>query len=518
MNIIKAQQVTIPSVSPYVIQTVAPPLHLEKTPHTLVNTNFWWLFHWTFPIVTSIISISIHASTMIHRTHAVAVVNSVRHGGLSFTLFFFRTPRYNPVVRHRILSSSSSSSTPAGENATATATTITHQSLPITTTTTTTTTTAVQLISRQAFLQYQQQLQQQQRVSAASAAAAEEEVQTSSSSSSLPTQVTNPNMKDTPWPRNVVYATYLVVTICIPYTMAWIVSTNERLRTVFLPNEDDPSQPSSSIKILGEYMRYHFGVLDWEAISEPEIVAIQQRQQRQHRTTTNIPTTTTTTTSIPYKFVQEPTQRIRQQQAWIEHCNQGTVRVQLTYPSSSSSTYDNDNHHMGTTTTTTTSQHILELPAQTLARYHDIAKVVPADWDIRPPLALDCIDDDETTTHDETLPVSDPDTTTTTTTTTTTSLPSHLLSIYSLWHYQPPLATATADTTTTTTMSRGQHTMSALEWELSRLRYEIQLLQQELQPGTTSSRPIDDIVQELAILQSSQRRLQWRRFCSWFSK
>jgi hypothetical protein len=438
---------------------------------------------------------------MIRRNHAVAVVNSVRLGGLSFTLFF-RTPRYNnPVARHRILWSSSSSSTPASENAAATRTT--NQPLPIITTN------VVQLISRQAFQQYQQQQlqlqQQQQRVSAAGVQA--------SSSQSLPTQVTNPNMKDTPWPRNVVYATYLVITICIPYTIAWIVSTNERLRTLFLPNEDDPSQPSqsssqssssSSIKILGEYMRYHFGVLDWEAISEPEIVAIQQRQ---HRTTTNIPTTTTTT--IPYKFIQEPTQRIRQQQAWIEQYHQGTVRVQLTYPSSSSSsTYDDDNH-LGTTTT---SQHILELPAPTLARYHDIAKVVPADWDIRPPLALDCIDD-------ETLPVSDPYTTTTTATT-TTSVPSSLLSIYSLWHYQPPsLATAAVDTTTTTTMmSRGQHTMSALEWELSRLRYEIALLQHELQPGTTSPRPIDDIVQELAILQSSQRRLQWQRFYSWFSK
>jgi hypothetical protein len=279
---------------------------------------------------------------------------------------------------------------------------------------------------------------------------------------------------------------------------------------------------------LGEYMRYHFGVLDWEAISEPEIVAIHQQRQRQYTTTTknqmiipNTTTTTTTTTIIPYKFVQEPTQRIRQQQAWIEHYNQGTVRVQLTYPSSSSSsTYDDDvNNNLGTTTTTS---HILELPAQTLARYNDIAKVVvpAADLDIiRPPLALDCIDDETlptttttiaTTTKDETLPVSVPYTTTTAT---TTSLPSHLLSIYSLWHYQPPPppATATADTTNTTT------TMSAMEWELSRLQYEIQLLQHELQPGTTSPRPIDDIVQELAILQSSQRRLQWQRFCSWFS-
>jgi hypothetical protein len=283
---------------------------------------------------------------------------------------------------------------------------------------------------------------------------------------------------DTPWPRNVVYGAYAVMAIFIPYTAAWFLSTNERLRSLVLPDDDN-----DSLRPLVEYMRHHFGVPDWQCLSEPETLVVH---------------------TIPHKFVDEPTARIRQQQAWIQRFEQGTVQVKITCRDQEEDTNalfpstNEDSFH---------ASHVLELPAKTLARPEEIAKVVPATVSLRPPLALDFLDSDydEEAVKNESLSLQSvteesPDR--------TPFVPN--LSIYSLWHFQAPTLAATSEPSS----SKDLKNMSPLAIELSRLNYEIDRLQAELQQASSSHRSIDDIQAELASLKSAKRRLQWRKLWS----
>ena len=83
------------------------------------------------------------------------------------------------------------------------------------------------------------------------------------------------------------------------------------------------------------------------------------------------------------------------------------------------------------------------------------------------------------------------------------------MSIYSLWQYHPPKV----DIDTATNVNPVLR-MSSMDIELSRIQYEMDLLQQELQ-NQHQQRPIDDIQEEIRKLKSLKRQLQWKKYLSW---
>ena len=328
----------------------------------------------------------------------------------------------------------------------------------------------VRVISRRLLLQYQQHVKSK-----------------ATSKTALNTKQSN-KKDETPWPRNIVYGTYVVMSVCIPYSIAWFLSSNEPLRSRIFP----PSKYYESSLIV-QWMRLHFGIPDYECIAEPETVQLLLSHQ-----------------SIPHRFVDEPTQRVRQQQLYINQQHERNVKFRLM---------------SGTGTAIERTMNDVVLPAKTLARYDALVKLLPKEISIQPPIALDFndSDDDEDVTTD---PFPDHDVVDNTLSSssssssslndTTVTVPS--MSIYSLWHYHPspPLDD---DRSTNRAPRSVLDDMSPIDIELSRIQYEMHRLQQELQQQSSSpmmqQRPIDDIQEEIVQLKALKRQLQWRKWMSW---
>ena len=79
--------------------------------------------------------------------------------------------------------------------------------------------------------------------------------------------------------------------------------------------------------------------------------------------------------------------------------------------------------------------------------------------------------------------------------------------VYSLWHYQPSGPSAAAASPSTT--------MSSDDIDAARLRVVIARLEEELKNSNVSSRPIDDITEELERNKATLRRIQWRKWLPW---
>lgn len=281
-----------------------------------------------------------------------------------------------------------------------------------------------------------------------------------------------PSTEEQPWPRKLVYAAYAAVAIFLPYSTAWFLSTNARIRSIIF--KDDQFA-------LLDRMRQHFGVEDWESISEPEAVL-------------NV-------AKIPHKFADEPAARIRQQQAWIDELNQSVVTVRL-FPQALDGNAIN-----AITGDPPITFRVARLRAGTLARHEDLAEALKQE-DIRPPVAVDFPDDVESNEEmSNSIDVVLNESALRYSTKRETTLPS--LSIYSLWHYQAPVATVQ------TNVKANMTKMSDTDMELSRLDHEISVMQNELDHAASSHRPIDDIRDELRQLQSAKRRLQWKLLIPW---
>ena len=319
---------------------------------------------------------------------------------------------------------------------------------------------SIRWVSRRLFLQYQLH------------------VKSKSSSKLNPSSKINTSTKDeTPWPRNVVYGTYVVMSICIPYSIAWFLSSNEPIRNMIFSSFTKEYYESSFII---EWMRHHFGIPDDGCISEPEMVQLFLSHQ-----------------SIPYRFVDEPTKRIRHEQLYINQQQERNMKFRI----------------ISGTATPNESIHIVDLPAKTVARYDDLVKVVVPT--IQPPIALDfddCDDDDHeqeiipksSSTLDDNTLLND----------TTITIPS--MSIYSLWHYhQSPKELLEQQHSSNTTGRQKQ--LSPIQMELSHIQYELDKLHQELKQSSSSiqQRPIDDIQEEIVQLKTLKRQLQWRNWLSW---
>jgi len=295
----------------------------------------------------------------------------------------------------------------------------------------------------------------------------------------------NPKAADDekPWPRSVVLAFYAACGLVVPYSAAWFLSSHDELRQWLLPLEHDDKCNNNNPKLLHallERMRQHFGEIDWERISEPELVYNNNNNN-----------------NIPYKFFDEPTQAVRTQQAALEA--QSTVQVRL------HDCHNNNNNNE----TTQQQQQIVELAASTLARQDEVREAlrkqnVTIDW----PVGLDFPTTTTTTTtaEPETVSAAEQEDA-------TKAAPSdndhpndnRLLSelaIYSLWHHHHHHPQQQQQQS-----SNNSYNMSRTALELSRLDHELNILKQELQGSSSSGRPIDDIQHDLQQKRAERRRL-----------
>jgi hypothetical protein len=339
--------------------------------------------------------------------------------------------------------------------------------------------------------------------------------------SSLSKPKSLPPIEDLPWPRNIVRAAYVFAAIAVPYTLAWLVSTNATLRSLVIParilNEATQSTAATcttatttassdrtlvfwSVRLV-QALRRHFGVTDWESLSEPEAVDLQYSGA----------TTSTSTTSLPHRFVDEPTAHIRRQQAWLQDwLDTSMIAVRFHAPTAWSNV-DNDNESNTMQCT---------LPATTLAR-HDVLQraVVQSTMDSpssRPPflqLPLVAIDFPEPTPKDETEVLHGTSTIDSEFQTNeindgsqTGSSTSMSLSIYSPWHYHAPPPSPQPSSSSSTSAHKSRAQVEA-EWHVARLDHEIAQLHAELQSGATY-KSIDDLHDQLR--RKQKERFQWQ--------
>lgn len=371
------------------------------------------------------------------------------------------------------------------------------------------------VLSRRAILQFIKEQQSANGTAAAATAAATQKKNAAA---------TTTKDDDTPWPRKLVLAAYAAAALVIPYTAAWIFSTNDSLRRlVFIapPEVDetddgwDVSDPKASHKPTNKYsssynyytnqildrMRQHFGVQDWENISEPEWVDIKFRSILQNGSSQH----SNTNDKIPFKFVDEPTGRIRRQQRLVDARNRD--RIAIRFHGQENGTVVS--HDDADASAATQSFPTVELPAQTLSRHAAVISAVQTEHGIAipTPVAMDfpiqkktdsVLSIEENIRNENAIDHDVPS---------TVAAPS--LSIYSLWHYQASLPQQRQNLSVD---GREEKQMSATAWELSRLDYEIAQLQIELAQASSSQRSVDDISAEMQRLVLERRRLAWKQW------
>jgi hypothetical protein len=350
-----------------------------------------------------------------------------------------------------------------------------------------------------------------------------------------------PAVEDLPWPRNIVRAAYAFAALAVPYTLAWLVSTNATLRQWIIParilNEaaataapSPPSPPETkksatstaivstwSVRLVNA-LRHHFGVTDWDSLSEPEAVDIQYGCSSILIANNN---PHPAHTSLPHRFVDEPTAHIRRQQAWLLQdwlCDDNMIAVRFHAPLWRPDT-DDDVAHENNGETSSSVQ--CTLPATTLAR-HDILKAaVKSSLQGHPSqqlpsfmnLPLVAIDFPETKKDEEAVVVVMDDGSTSIHSESQISGTGHgasmSLSIYSPWHYHTPPLPSSSSSAAATARKAHQSSRAQVEAEchVARLDHEIAQLHAELKSGATY-KPIDDLQEELR--RKQKERFQWQ--------
>jgi hypothetical protein len=397
----------------------------------------------------------------------------------------------------------------------------------------------VAIVSRRAYNMQQQKLKDLATSGGGSGGSASKPKGPSTSSQAKSTD-------ELPWPRNFVIAGYTFTAIAVPYTLAWLFSTNATLRGWIIGehvestgdkevwNSNTPVAVAASTKMqILNRLRQHFGVVDWESLSEPEAVDITYPPLSGSKERI--------TTILPHRFVDEPTVRIRRQQANIatRHCDEILVR----FHSPTSTSYSNAEDK----------EYLVSLKATTPARHETIARAAAAAAtktnDERPLGPLVAVDfpivrdkdssgssinehtdatEDLTISLQESVPWQESSHNTIPVvqeTTLHTPRPSSI-SIYSPWHHHVSTATASAQqqesssrkhaggTTSSSTSNSSKTVMTDTEWNLARINFELERLQAELK-SQGSSRSIDDIQAEVRQLQAERRQYQWKRWTSW---
>lgn len=297
-----------------------------------------------------------------------------------------------------------------------------------------------------------------------------------------------PKEEEKPWPKNVVYGAAGVASVVIPYSLVWIAVSVPALRTSLMS------------KAQVEFLRSHFGNPEPQHVAYPEILNSQG---------------VTNPNRIPKVLPGEGSPHRKAIAESIEQRLAGTVRVELSVSSSSESMNDPQ------------STICLKLPASERANRESLLRhwqgVASADG-ANSYLSVSFPDDDsedaqldglafagnfssdtsEKRDGADVTPASDP--------------LLRRIAIYSSWYYQPPINFDRSGGKSSSSSSGSNHPVTSQftneELQIRQLEAEVARLRVELQ-DVHSTRPFDDIRDELAMCQAQLRRLKWKRWVPW---
>ena len=280
---------------------------------------------------------------------------------------------------------------------------------------------------------------------------------------------------DKPWPQSVVYASYAAAVTVIPYVSVWFISSNPMLRSYLLPSDDES-------KIMNR-IRQHFGEEDPDAVSY-------------------VDATIEPTLAKQYRLPDEPSAVERVVEAEIQHRQASEITAVVGIVDETSGSVRDEKQ--------------VQLPGWTLANRVTLAEVLSLNINAEaeaPAIAVHFLSTDDgssdTTSQkrDGATLFSVEDTLASSEQTTSGKDPLiRKLQTYSSWQYQDPELSMQAN-------NRQQTASSHSAIEKSRLDYEILQLETELRNG--SSRPVDDILDELNHKKAELRKLTWRRWVPW---
>jgi hypothetical protein len=324
-------------------------------------------------------------------------------------------------------------------------------------------------------------------------------------------------VEETPWPKSVVYGTYVAAATLIPYFTAWFIASNPVAREFV---------SKYIVADVQDHLRGHFGKPEHSAVSYSDTIdnTIDKREP------------------IPYVLPEESSLKVRREQAAVQALSEQpvTVTIQLVESSSTSAT--------GIITGDVRTQ---KVPGSTLARPETLlAFIMPSESQSSssssassssnlPAIAVDFLsDDDDTNDNDDsqrgtvTNFSSDSSSSMDSTSTDWTSGDLNDLqaiggkksvdplqmtaNIFSSWHYQQPAAVATTNSSSSNKNNNSNNSnknsnVSVDDIERSRLEYRIAELQHQLKdPNNLRSK--DDIVEELNQTKSELGTLKWNKW------
>lgn len=242
-----------------------------------------------------------------------------------------------------------------------------------------------------------------------------------------------------PWPTSFLVGFFGAMSVILPYTGCWWLSSNHTVR-------DALPLPES----LLEWMRYHFGVVDHDSsASEPE----------------------SDTLPAVYKFIDEPSLRLRQRQEAIEKLNESEVAVEIdqllckTLPGHTPATVQALQAALGESYSSPSQTISVAFPEQEQRQFEDEFVEQTAE-------KADTLDELQPSNHSASS-----------------------MNIFSSWHVVPATASPSSHTTAT------QH-------ELDSVQERIQNVQESVKRGV----PLDDVQEELNALQGQKRMLQLKKW------
>ena len=276
------------------------------------------------------------------------------------------------------------------------------------------------------------------------------------------------NVDDKPWPKSVVYGAAGAAAVFVPYTILWITLSFPALRKRFLtPDQID-------------LFRRHFGT------AEPNLVPYTDVLNEDGVTDPQ---------KIPYVLPGERSPSHEAIQAELEDQLSRSIPLQIT---------------VGDDALSNESKVFVTLPASELANAAGLLQHCQGSNTMSKGTFV-AVDFPEIETEGEILPDLEPPAIPIS----GDELPPHFLdpllretSIYSTWYYQPPLQNLDRSTNHVTSQyTNDELQMRHLEREVARLELELRDLK--------STRPFDDIQDELNACRSQLRRLKWKGWLPW---
>jgi hypothetical protein len=355
----------------------------------------------------------------------------------------------------------------------------------------------------------------------------------------------NSNTDDMPWPKSVVYGSYVAAATLIPYFSTWYISANPGLR--------ERVQPYLSVGVQ-EFIRGHFGKPDLDAMSYADVNEGDDESETADRDVFHkIPIPSI----LPYEF----TGKVRREQQAIQAQANAPVNVTIQVVDDSDSFMSKQDVN------------VQKVPGSTPARLETLLALITqqsststssqsststtADSKL-PAIAVDFLPDDDddddngdstqdnggTSFSSSSLASMDSSTddwskaSNSTTTSTATALAAvqktktvdplqQTAHIFSSWHYQPPAnvpdtsgssgksnsSNNKGSSNSNTSSSSSSVTMDDIE--RSRLEYTVSELQRQLK-DPNCLRSVDDMMDELKVAKAELSRLKWNKWgVSW---